>query len=219
MKSTMRMTLATGAALITAAISVGVAWSAPHSTSTGTDARLVTLIASTLPGPATLSHGAGVAVRSIACPAVEFSKLSGCVNGYVLVGGDARPQGVTATGQASLKGTGTQVRDQAIQQAVADAKDQAEAAARAAGVTLDAVIDIQISAPGFSYPYALGEDVSGQAVPPDKPTTLPGADPSSGPCPGTTADCLAPEPGKVIPPGAVPVETFVSVTVTWSIAG
>jgi hypothetical protein len=146
--------------------------------------------------------------------------MFGCLDRYVVVGADGRPQGVTATGQASVKGRGTQVRDQAIQQAVADAKDQAQAAAQAAGVTLGAVIDIQISASGYPYPYALGEGagVSGQAVP-SGPATVPGAEPTITSCPPTTADCYVSKPLPPGPPIAVPVETFVSVTVTWSIAG
>jgi uncharacterized protein YggE len=112
---------------------------------------------------------------------------------------------VTATGQASLKGSGAQVRDQAIRQAVADAKRQAETAAQAAGIKLGQVIDMQISSSGFPYPLvgaagtSAGEATSGvgQAVPP------------SAPCASGT---VCPEPI------AVPVQTFVSVTVTWAIA-
>jgi hypothetical protein len=218
MKSTMRVTLAAGAALIAAAISVGVAWSAPHAPSSGSEAGLVARFAVQAPAPFIASRAAGIADRGIACPAVESLKVSSCFNGYVLVGADGRPQGVTATGQASVKGQGTQVRDQAIQQAVADAKDQAQAAAQAAGVTLGAVIDIQISAPGYPYPSPLGEGVSGQAVPSGKPVIVPGTGPNAASCPGAAADCLAPDPVK-ISPIPVPVETFVSVTVTWSIAG
>ncbi len=49
---------------------------------------------------------------------------------------DGSLAGVTATGQAQLEGQGDEVRDAAIAQAVADARDQADAAALAAGITL-----------------------------------------------------------------------------------
>jgi hypothetical protein len=218
MKPTMRATLAAGAALIAAAISVGVAWSAPHAPTSGSDAGLEARFAGQVSAPAIARRASGIADRGISCPAAESLKVSSCLDGYFVVGGDGRLQGVTATGQASVKGQGTQVRDQGIEQAVADAKDQAQTAARAAGVTLGSVIDIQVSAPGYPYPYALGEGVSGEAVPSGKPVIVPGTGPVATPCLGT-AYCVAPDPAKVSPPVAVPVETFVSVTMTWSIAG
>jgi hypothetical protein len=97
--------------------------------------------------------GAGTASATVACPALEGSAFVGC--GPVPIGlccGIRSALGVTATGQASVKGSGANVRVQAIRQAVADAKDQAEAAASAAGIKLGQVLDIQISSSGYPYP-------------------------------------------------------------------
>jgi hypothetical protein len=131
------------------------------------------------------------------------------------VGPDGSPQGVTATGQASVRGQGTAVRDQAIRQAVADARDQAETAAQAAGVTLGQVIDMQVSAPGYPYPLA-GEATQGSAAP--TPVPAPSAVPGSTTC-SPPPTCIVP-PSKPVPgPIPIPTGTFVSVTVTWAIAG
>jgi hypothetical protein len=156
---------------------------------------------------------AGLASRSgadpnaaIACPAIQGSIARPACGPVWWCCGTGSLKGVTATGQASLKGSSAQVRDQAIRQAVADAKQQAETAAQAAGIKLGQVIDMQISSSGFPYPLGVGvagtstgeaTSVVGQAVPPSAPCAF----------------------GKVCPePIAVPVQTFVSVTVTWAIA-
>jgi hypothetical protein len=55
-------------------------------------------------------------------------------------------------GQATIKDEGSAARDAAIAEAVADATDQAQAAADAAGIPLGAVLDMQVSAMGVVYP-------------------------------------------------------------------
>jgi|GEM_PF-3883606 hypothetical protein len=132
--------------------------------------------------------------------------------------------GVTATGQASVHGTGQAVRDEAIRQAIADAREQAEVAARTAGVQLGKVTGMQIFAPGgyaipmqagaASGPPKAGVSVSGfsdagSAVT-GPPATIPNCPPG--------ATCATPLPAPV--PSAIPypLQTFVTVTVTWSIA-
>jgi hypothetical protein len=128
-----------------------------------------------------------------------------------------------------VKGEGKAVRDEAIRQAVADAFEQAQAAAAAGGITLGKVIDMQISSPGYPYPlieratpaFPSGEAGSGAGV---AGGVAPSGTVSSGaattvtvsPCP-PKATCVEPTPVPG-PTPAVPIETFVSVTVTWSIA-
>jgi Protein of unknown function (DUF541) len=60
--------------------------------------------------------------------------------------------GLTVMGQATIKDQGSAARDAAIAQAVADATDQAQAAADAAGIHLGAVLDLQVSAMAVVYP-------------------------------------------------------------------
>jgi hypothetical protein len=60
--------------------------------------------------------------------------------------------GLTVMGQATIKDQGSAARDAAIAEAVADATDQAQAAADAAGIHLGAVLDIQVSAMAIVYP-------------------------------------------------------------------
>lgn len=103
--------------------------------------------------------------------------------------------GLTATGRATLRGTGTRVRDAAIRAAVADALDQAHAAAAAARVTLGRILSMQVDASGYPYPVPL-EAPGGVA-------TTPG---SAGACP-PGAPCPTPVP-----------TTFVTVVVTWAIS-
>jgi uncharacterized protein YggE len=55
-------------------------------------------------------------------------------------------------GQATIKDQGSAARDAAIAQAVADATDQAQAAADAAGIHLGPVLDLQVSAMAVVYP-------------------------------------------------------------------
>jgi Protein of unknown function (DUF541) len=66
--------------------------------------------------------------------------------------------GLTVMGQATIKDQGSAARDSAIAEAVADATDQAQAAADAAGIHLGAVLDMQISAMAVVYP--IGGSVS-----------------------------------------------------------
>jgi Protein of unknown function (DUF541) len=60
--------------------------------------------------------------------------------------------GLTVMGQATIKDQGSAARDAAIAEAVADATDQARAAADAAGIHLGAVLDMQVSAMLVVYP-------------------------------------------------------------------
>lgn len=112
--------------------------------------------------------------------------------------------GLTVTGQASVHGQGTSARDSAIAQAVADATDQAKTAAGAAGLSLGRILDLQVSAPPYAYP--MGMEASGSGVSP----------PAEGSSGGSGVACPASSP---CPPIAMPVrvESFASVTITWSI--
>lgn len=67
-----------------------------------------------------------------------------CTTGYV--------PGLTVMGQATIEDQGGAARDAAIAEAVADATDQAQAAADAAGIHLGAVLDMQVSAMAVVYP-------------------------------------------------------------------
>lgn len=60
--------------------------------------------------------------------------------------------GLTTYGQATVDAEGTAARDAAIAAAVQDATSQANAAADAAGITLGAIIDMQVSAAPYYYP-------------------------------------------------------------------
>jgi len=117
---------------------------------------------------------------------------------------DGTSHGITVTGVGSVHGRGNDARDAAIARAVADATDQAKAAADAAGVTLGTVVDMQVSAP--MYPFAVPEAVSGSAdaAVSSVASTEPGAM-----CPMTTCG------GGSAPMPFVP---SVSVTITWAIA-
>jgi hypothetical protein len=112
--------------------------------------------------------------------------------------------GLTVTGQASVHGQGTSARDAAIAQAVADATDQAKAAAAAAGLSLGRIVDLQVSAPPYAYP--MGMEASGSGFSP----------PGGGASGGSGVACPESSP---CPPIATPVrvESFASVTITWSI--
>jgi Protein of unknown function (DUF541) len=118
---------------------------------------------------------------------------------------DGTSHGVTVTGVGSVHGRGDDARDAAIARAVADATDQAKTAADAAGVTLGAVVDMQVSAP--MYPFAVPEAASGSADSAVSSTTSvePGAM-----CPMTTCGDGGSAPMPFVP--------SVSVTITWSIA-
>jgi len=112
--------------------------------------------------------------------------------------------GLTVTGQASVHGQGTSARDTAIAQAIADATDQAKAAAGAAGLSLGRILSLQVSAPPYVYPTGMEASDSGVSPP---------AEGSSG---GSGVACPVSSP---CPPIGMParVESFASVTITWSI--
>jgi len=76
------------------------------------------------------------------------------VSGLVLFRRD--PPGLTVTGQATLRGAGSAARTSAIAQAVANAASQAKAAASAAGISLGRVTIMQVAAPYYRYPLAVG---------------------------------------------------------------
>jgi hypothetical protein len=202
-----RAALALGAALVVLAIGSSVGGpSALASNRTGVPA------AQTIEAPGSIGHAIGD--RSVMAP------VSWCCSG-------TSPSGLTVTGQASVRGQGKEARDSAITQAVADATDQAEAAAQAAGITLGKIVDLQVSSSGYPYPMtatgsagaAEGAGGSGTIV------CRPGGCSESGggvACPGTAA-CAptaiacgdsAPCPTTIAP---APVETFASVTITWAI--
>ena len=93
--------------------------------------------------------GVAVAGTAVAAPGVVSSGIAApawCCGGY----GDV--PGLTAVGQATVDGQGSEARDAAIAKAVKDATDQANAAADAAGITLGPIVDLQISAIPFVYP-------------------------------------------------------------------
>jgi Protein of unknown function (DUF541) len=161
-------------------------------------------------GAQPLSAGAATGV---ACPAVEATRDVSMCGMPVWCCPTAPLGGITVTGQATMRGSSAQVRNQAIARAVADAREQAEAAAAAAGVKLGQVLAMQISASG--YPYVMEAGVAtggpGQSAPSsDGRSTLPATgSPDGVPCPAE-GDCVSPSP--------IPVQTFVSVTVTWALA-
>jgi hypothetical protein len=104
--------------------------------------------------------------------------------------------GLTTYGQATVDGKDPSARDAAIAAAVQDATAQANAAADAAGITLGAIIDMQVSAmPYYAYPMV---------------GTATG---TSGSSPGS------PGGGGGMEPVPAPDRYFgsVSVTITWSL--
>src|SRR6266511_3940112 len=109
------------------------------------------------PAAAPTSVPASVVGSRMVCPAVKGSPGPACAP-FPLTWccRDGPVPGVTVTGQAALRGIGAKIRDQAIAEAVADARDQAEAAAEAAGVGLGQVIAMQISSSGYPYPLEAG---------------------------------------------------------------
>ena len=156
---------------------------------------------SSLASTALAGTDAGGSGTAIACPAIEGANSTIGCGGYPIAWfpPNGMMPGVTVSAQAVLKGSGPKVRDEAIRMAVADAKDQAQVAAEAAGMKLGQVLSMQVS--GSGYPYPLG--VAGDA----------GASTSIGvasPVCEKGAACLP----TVVPQ---PVQTFVSVTVTWAL--
>jgi Protein of unknown function (DUF541) len=116
---------------------------------------------------------------------------------------DGTAHGITVTGTADVHGRGDAARDDAIARAVADANDQAKAAADAAGITLGAVVDMQVSAPQYPYAVPMAESSSGGA-----------AGDSSG-APGVACPQSACSGGVMQP---MPFVLNVTVTITWAIA-
>lgn len=110
--------------------------------------------------------------------------------------------GLTVMGQATIKDRGEAARDVAIAEAVADAMDQANAAADAAGIQLGAVLDLEISAMPIVYPME-------EIAPPD-------AGIAAGSAGGSTGGASGP---VTIGPGA-PADQYLgsaTVTITWAI--
>jgi hypothetical protein len=93
---------------------------------------------------------------------------------------------------------------------VADATDQAKAAATAAGVTLGAIIDMQVSAPYFAYPMEASAVGSGTVA-----SSGSGVEVPIGSAIGYASGGSA--PGAPPIPTPYPIQTFASVTITWSI--
>jgi hypothetical protein len=96
----------------------------------------------------TASNASGIGPIAAIAPTAEGSSIASpawcCTSGSV--------PGLTVMGQATIKDEGSAARDAAIAEAVADATDQAQAAADAAGIPLGAVLDMQVSAMGVVYP-------------------------------------------------------------------
>jgi Protein of unknown function (DUF541). len=124
---------------------------------------------------------------------------------------DGQTPGLTVTGEGQVHGRGTDARDAAIARAVADATDQAKAAADAAGVTLGAIVDMQVSSP--QYPYAVPEAVSGSSIP--GPPADAGSSGASAGAPGGACPMTTSCDGPIVMP--VPFAAYASVTITWAI--
>jgi Protein of unknown function (DUF541) len=96
----------------------------------------------------TASNASGIGPVAAIAPMAEGSSIASpvwcCTTGSV--------PGLTVMGQATIKDQGGAARDAAIAEAVADATDQAQAAADAAGIHLGAVLDLQVSAMAVVYP-------------------------------------------------------------------
>jgi len=125
--------------------------------------------------------------------------------------------GLTVTGQATVHGQGTAARTTAIARAVADAKAQADAAASAAGISLGAIVSMQVDAP---YPYAV--PLSGIASAPAE--AAPGAPNTAAAAGSATSGAASGSATAVCPfraprtPVGIAAQTYASVTITWAIA-
>ena len=104
--------------------------------------------ASSVTDSGTASNASGIGPVAAITPTAEGSSIASpawcCTSGSV--------PGLTVMGQATIKDQGGAARDAAIAEAVADATDQAQAAADAAGIHLGAVLDLQVSAMAVVYP-------------------------------------------------------------------
>jgi hypothetical protein len=152
----------------------------------------------TTAGPTRAGVVAG-AVRSVgSSPAVSYPAWC-CSAG--------NPLGLTATGQATVRGASWAARTLAIARAVADARSQAKAAATAAGISLGRIINMQVSVPSYPYPIPMGAASAPNAA--SAATGVSGAADSS---PPSTA-CPAGSP--CLYPG---ISVYATVTVTWAIS-
>jgi Protein of unknown function (DUF541) len=106
--------------------------------------------------------------------------------------------GITVTGQATIKDESTAARDAAIAEAVADAADQARAAADAAGTPLGEVLDMQVSAMPVVYPMTEAAPQPGVAV-------------------GSGSSIGGADPGATGPDAPVWYQGSATVTITWAI--
>jgi hypothetical protein len=190
-------------------------------------------------GATSVELGTGGLAASVGVPNRATSMISSmptyCCPGYSQGGA----QGLTTYGQASVKGQDTAARDSAIAKAIADATEQAKAAAAAAGLTLGKIIDMQVSAPNFGYATGMtvssgasisGATAKGVPIPPAAPPGVStgvssnsssrsassgGSSAPSGSSVGGSPTC--PEGAPCVSPVPMPVETFASVTITWAI--
>ncbi len=137
------------------------------------------------------SSGSAQEPQSAAVAGAAFAAPAWCCE-------TSRIPGITVTGQATIKDEGTAARDAAIAEAVADATDQAKAAADAAGIQLGEVLDMQVSAMPVVYPMVEAAPQPGVAV---------GSGSSSG----------GVNPGATGPDAPVRYRGSATVTITWAI--
>jgi len=150
---------------------------------------------------------------AIGAPAIRSASVDPqtwcCANGTM--------PGLTVSGQATVRGRGTSARDAAIAQAVADATDQAHAAATAAGITLGRIVSMDVSTSPSVYPVfegaagSSGEGVEGSS----------GAGRATGVqttpfCPAGVA-CPASTPCSCPPLRVAAPQQYASVTIAWAI--
>lgn len=145
----------------------------------------------------TASNASGIGPVAVITTPAEASSIASpawcCTTGSV--------PGLMVMGQATIKDQGSAARDAAIAEAVADATDQAQAAADAAGIHLGAVLDMQVSAMAVVYP------MEGTASP------------NSGIAVGSTGSSGAGSEPEATGAGATPDRYLGSatVTITWAI--
>jgi hypothetical protein len=156
-------------------------------------------------GPAT-STGAGVASSGSAIAYPYYGGAPAVAPEHTIV--------VTGYGQATMAADGadrSKAQSKALAAALADAREQADAIAKATGVTITGVYSVSASGGGYGYAVPMAVNGStGAAVPPVVTT-----DPSAGTVAGG-APATPPEPA----PGAPTTLDFgMSVTVAYSISG
>ena len=130
---------------------------------------------------------------------------------------DGSGPGLTVTGQATVHGKGTAARDEAIAKAVADATDQAKAAASAAGVTLGQIVGMQVSAWPYPVPIYAGAAGGSEGAPASSPPGVPGTTGTAACAFGTNCPASAPSTPCVCTPSRVVPQLSASVTITWAI--